>query len=222
MVRAAKTFSILNSGSVSPAGERICKTKHVFLLPAAKRIAFPRRDGEALPSTLRCTQGICHWLWARPGAFCCCFGAGGRGEEEEEESRRSGHHLHGAGEQQFQGLNGERGEKQAKCSNKCRGAERGQEPNAKVQGVAPPARWILCCASLGWAGERGEGPKRAKTPPKFPFAGKGLGAKVLIIIFRAAQLRNRSCFIVICGFSWKTLPTFNFGMTKLGISLFLR
>lgn len=58
---------------------------------------------------------------ARRGAFAAALGAGGRGEEEE--SSKSEHPLHRAGEQQFQGLNGGRGKKEAKCGNKSLGAE---------------------------------------------------------------------------------------------------
>lgn len=78
-LRQPSAVSVLNSGSVSPAGERICKTKHVFLLPAAKPISFPQRNGEALPSTLRCTQGICHWFWLNLELFLLLWGLVGEG-----------------------------------------------------------------------------------------------------------------------------------------------
>lgn len=49
-LKQPSAVSILNSGSVSPAGERICKTKHVFLLSAAKRIVFPSEMVKRFPA----------------------------------------------------------------------------------------------------------------------------------------------------------------------------
>lgn len=120
-LRQPGAVSILNSGSVSPAGERICKTKRVFLLPAAKRDRFSqvKRGSASQHITLRSRN--LPLVMARRGAFAAALGAGGRGEEEE--SSKSEHPLHRAGEQQFQGFNGGRGKKEAKCGNESLGAE---------------------------------------------------------------------------------------------------
>lgn len=107
-LRQPSSVSILNSGSVSPAGERICKTKHVFLLPAARGSLFPGEMGKRFPAHYVALQEfaigyvellLLFWGWGR-----------GEEEEEEEESSRSEHHLHRAGEQQLQEFSGERGE----------------------------------------------------------------------------------------------------------------
>lgn len=106
--------SILNSGSVSPAGERICKTKHVFLLPAAKRDRFSQAKWGSASQHITSHSRNLPLVMARRGAFAAALGAGGRGEEEEEEeSSRSEHLLRRTGEQE---LNGERGKREQRVA----------------------------------------------------------------------------------------------------------
>lgn len=77
-LRQPGAVSILNSGSVSPAGERICKTKHVFLLPAARGSLFPSEMGKRFPAHYVALKEFAIG-YGSTWSFGCCSGLVGDG-----------------------------------------------------------------------------------------------------------------------------------------------